>query len=273
MTRITKDFFEEVYYKSIETEYTKLFENGYYNRLKECTSEDLYAVIVSLKDGICSSDNKKKNIALERVRQLVLSSGENLFQPKNNADGLLRITSFMKELDELYWKDTKKSIKGDALINCVYEILLYLKNKGDGGIPETLLSKAPIAGIENDFMSVSSSYDDALKQYITKFFEEDSRKDFSDTPKGVRKNGLYDSIRLQNKWKKSIVRFKIFKRFYKRIRIASLSNIHFDCFFYVVWKFIEIDYFIRVIACKNKFNPLQYRNFMSGVHFKCRFWI
>ena len=42
MTRITKDFFEEVYYKSIETEYTKLFENGYYNRLKECTSEDLY---------------------------------------------------------------------------------------------------------------------------------------------------------------------------------------------------------------------------------------
>ena len=187
MTRITKDFFEEVYYKSIETGYTKLFENGYYNRLKECTSEDLYAVIVSLKDGICSSDNKKKNIALERARQLVLSSGENLFQPKNNADGPLRITSFMKELDELYWKDTKKSIKGDALINCVYEILLYLKNKGDGGIPETLLSKAPIAGIENDFMSVSSSYEDALKQYITKFFEEDSRKDFSDTPKGVRK--------------------------------------------------------------------------------------
>ena len=102
MTRITKDFFEEVYYKSIETEYIKLFENGYYNRLKECTPEDLYAVIVSLKDGICSSDNKKKNIALERARQLVLSSGENLFQQKNNADGLLRITSFMKELDELY---------------------------------------------------------------------------------------------------------------------------------------------------------------------------
>lgn len=36
-------------------------------------------------------------------------------------------------------------------------------------------------------MSVSSSYEDALKQYITKFFEEDSRKDFSDTPKSVRK--------------------------------------------------------------------------------------
>ena len=175
MTRITKDFFEEVYYKSIETEYTKLFENGYYNRLKECTSEDLYAVIVFLKDEICSSDNKKKNIArsFKFLWATFLSSGENLFQPKNNADGLLRITSFMKELDELYWKDTKKSIKGDALINCVYEILLYLKNKGDGGIPETLLSKAPIAGIENDFMSVSSSYDDALKQYITKFCYSD----------------------------------------------------------------------------------------------------
>ena len=76
----------------------------------------------------------------------------------------------------------------------MYEILLYLKNKGDGGIPETLLSKAPIAGIENDFMSVSSSYDDALKQYITKFFEEDSRKDFSDTPKGVRKKQGQTSV-------------------------------------------------------------------------------
>lgn len=70
MTRITKDFFEEVYYKSIETEYTKLFENGYYNRLKECTSEDLYAVIVSLKDGICSSDNKKKTLPLKELDSL-----------------------------------------------------------------------------------------------------------------------------------------------------------------------------------------------------------
>ena len=49
------------------------------------------------------------------------------------------------------------------------------------------IGASTLAGIENDFMSVSSSYDDALKQYITKFFEEDSRKDFSDTPKGVRK--------------------------------------------------------------------------------------
>ncbi len=99
MTRITKDFFEEVYYKSIETEYTKLFENGYYNRLKECTSEDLYAVIVSLKDGICSSDNKKKNIALERARQLVLRA---MFFFLLSELQIKRKTLPLKELDSLF---------------------------------------------------------------------------------------------------------------------------------------------------------------------------
>ena len=39
MTRITKDFFEEVYYKSIETEYIKLFENGIL--ISEITSSSL----------------------------------------------------------------------------------------------------------------------------------------------------------------------------------------------------------------------------------------